>query len=58
MEKRIRKLIRVGNTSLGIIIPKPWLVYNELKYGDSLEVITDKNVIIKSTKQVSRGADG
>lgn len=47
MEKQIRKLIRCGNTSLAIILPKPWLDYYELKYGDLLEVITDKDVTIK-----------
>ena len=58
MEKRTRKLIRVGNTSLGIILPKPWLVYNDLKYGDSLDVITDKDVTIKLNKRFLTGGGG
>ncbi|MCX6672036.1 MAG: AbrB/MazE/SpoVT family DNA-binding domain-containing protein [Euryarchaeota archaeon] len=51
MERRTRKLIRIGNASLAVILPKPWLVYHKLKYGDLLEVITDKDVTIKLTKR-------
>jgi len=44
-------LIRVGNTSLAIIIPKHWLRYHELGYGDELEVISDNVIKIKTIKR-------
>lgn len=49
--KNFRKLIRIGNTSLGVIIPKSWLKYYDLKYGDSLEVISNGSIEIRSIKR-------
>ena len=51
MERRIKKLFKVGKTSLAVILPKPWLFYYKLKKGDKVEVITDKDVTIKMTKR-------
>ncbi len=42
-----RKLIRVGAASLGIIVPKPWLDYHKLKYGDKVVIITNGDIHIK-----------
>ena len=47
MHKNLRKIIKIGECSHGIIIPKGWLRYYELKKGDRLEVITDGEIIIK-----------
>jgi len=47
MQKNYRKIIKIGECSHGIIIPKGWLRYYELKKGDQLEVITDGKIIIK-----------
>ena len=42
-----RKLIRIGDTSLAVIIPKAWLRYNDLCYGDRVEVVSNGNIVIK-----------
>ncbi|EMR73730.1 SpoVT / AbrB-like protein, partial [Thermoplasmatales archaeon SCGC AB-539-N05] len=47
MEKRKRKLVRNGPTSLAVTLPKPWLDYYGLKCGDRVEMITNKDVTIK-----------
>jgi len=49
--KRISKLIRIGNTSLGVIIPKGYLDYNKLKPGDKVEVISTDIVTVKPLKE-------
>ena len=50
--KNLRKLIRIGNTSLGVIIPKPWLKYYDLKYGDHVEIISNSSISIKPEKKL------
>lgn len=47
--KKLVKLVAIGNTSLAIIIPKPWLEYYELVKGDKLEIISN-GVVIKIKK--------
>jgi len=42
-----RKIIRVGSTSFGVILPMPWLKYNKLKNGDLVEVISNGSIEIK-----------
>ena len=44
-----RKIIRVGNSSFGVIIPREWLRYYNLKYGDKVKIISndDNELIIK-----------
>ena len=49
--KNTRKLVRIGNDSFGIIIPRAWLRYNELGYGDCLEVITNEKIIIQKREK-------
>lgn len=51
MEKRKRKLVRVGKSSLAIILPKPWLNYYNLGYGDQLEVVTNDEIQIRRIKK-------
>ena len=45
--KQSRKLIKIGESSLGVILPKGWLRFHDLEYGDRLEIITNGNVKIK-----------
>jgi len=44
-----RKIIRIGKTSLGVILPKAWLRYFALEAGDNLEVVCNGKVTIKPT---------
>jgi len=47
MEKRTRKLVAAGKSSLAVIIPKPWLDYYNLNCGDDVEMITNGKVVIR-----------
>lgn len=42
-----RILFRVGEGSLAVTLPKPWITYNRLKPGDKVEVVVDDGVTIK-----------
>ncbi len=42
-----RKIIRIGNTSLGVILPRAWLRYFSLSAGDEVEVVSNGNIIVK-----------
>jgi len=46
MEKFNRRLIRIGH-SLFVNIPIGFCRYHQLKTGDTVEVITEKNVTIR-----------
>jgi antitoxin component of MazEF toxin-antitoxin module len=41
-----RILFRVGEGSLAVTLPKPWVIYNHLKPGDRVEVIVNNGVLI------------
>ena len=41
-----RILFRVGEGSLAVTLPKPWVIYNRLKPGDRVEVIVNNGVRI------------
>jgi AbrB family looped-hinge helix DNA binding protein len=43
----MRKLIKFGQTGLVITIPKDWIRYYDLKAGDRLEVIAERELIIR-----------
>jgi antitoxin component of MazEF toxin-antitoxin module len=42
-----RKIIRIGKTSLGVILPRAWLRYFSLSAGDEVEVVSNGNIIVK-----------
>ena len=42
-----RILFRVGEVSLAVTLPKAWVTYNNLKPGDTVEVIADDGVLIR-----------
>ena len=45
--KNVRKIIKNGNTSLAVILPRAWLRFHELDHGDQVEVISNGSVMIK-----------
>lgn len=58
--KTKRTIIRVGTTSFAVILPRSWLRYYDLGYGDELEVISSGAVIeIKPIKkgEAEKGGD-
>ena len=42
-----RKIIKVGETSYAVILPKSWLRYYKLENGDYVKVISDSNIVIE-----------
>ena len=48
--KEKRKIIKIGETSLAVILPKAWFRYFNLKHGDFVEVISNSEVIIRPKK--------
>jgi len=48
-----RSLIRIGNESLCIVIPRSWIRYYGLKAGDRLEVIANGELVIRPIKRRS-----
>jgi len=46
-----RILFRVGEGSLAVTLPKPWVVYNNLKPGDKVDVIVNDGVHIHIKKE-------
>lgn len=49
--KEIKKIIRAGNTSFAVILPRSWLRYYNLGYGNHVEVISNGSVEIKPCKK-------
>jgi len=37
----------VGQSSLAIILPKPWVDYYDLSYGERLEVVSNDEIQIR-----------
>jgi antitoxin component of MazEF toxin-antitoxin module len=50
--KETRKLIRFGiQGSLGVILPRSWLRFYELKYGDEVNMVSNDKIIISPEKK-------
>ena len=45
--KCTRKIIRIGHSSLAVIIPRNWLRYYNLQHGDQVDVLTNGSIQIK-----------
>ena len=41
-----RILFRVGEVSLAVTLPKPWVIYNRLQPGDIVEVIVNDGMTV------------
>ena len=41
-----RILFRIGEGSLAVTLPKAWVVYNQLKPGDVVEIIVNDGVTV------------
>ena len=51
-----RGLFKVGEISLAVILPKPWVDYYGLKAGDIVEIIANDEITIRIEKD-SKGDD-
>ena len=47
MNKYYKKLVRIGENSLGVILPIAWTRYNNLRGGDFVTVISNDEVVIR-----------
>jgi bifunctional DNA-binding transcriptional regulator/antitoxin component of YhaV-PrlF toxin-antitoxin module len=45
-----RKIIRAGNTSYAVILPKAWLRYYGLKKGDRVKIVSNGIVTVEPLK--------
>jgi len=43
-----RTLLRVGEDSFAVTLPKAWISYKQLKHGDAVEVIVNDDIIIRA----------
>ncbi len=41
-----RSLIKIGNGSLVVVIPKSWATYHKLKAGDKVQVKANRNLTV------------
>ena len=45
-QKTIRKIVKVGSNSYGIVLPIGWIRYNGLDFGDRLSIETNSDIKI------------
>ena len=53
-----RGLFKVGEYSLAVILPKPWVDYYELKPGDIVEIVANDHLTIRIDEAVPEKDDG
>jgi bifunctional DNA-binding transcriptional regulator/antitoxin component of YhaV-PrlF toxin-antitoxin module len=56
-QKENRKIVRIGKTSMGIILPKAWLRYFALNAGDKVEVISNGCVTVKPLAKICQAEE-
>jgi len=47
----MRKIIKAGETSFAVILPKAWLRFYNIKNGDSIRMISNGTVTIEPLTQ-------
>ncbi|MDD4985447.1 MAG: AbrB/MazE/SpoVT family DNA-binding domain-containing protein [Dehalococcoidales bacterium] len=43
-----RTLLKVGEDSFAVTLPKAWISYKQLKHGDAVEVIVNDDITIRA----------
>ena len=43
-----RKVFKVGEGSFAVTLPKAWVSYKQLKYGDTVEIVANDDIIIRA----------
>lgn len=56
-QKENRKIVRIGKTSMGIILPKAWLRYFALNAGDQVEVVSNGSVTVKPLTKIRQAEE-
>jgi len=52
-----RTLLRVGEDSFAVTLPKAWISYKQLKHGDAVEVIVNDDIIIRAIPASQEAAE-
>ena len=43
-----RTLLKVGEDSFAVTLPKAWISYKQLKHGDLVDIIVNDDIIIRT----------
>ena len=52
-----RTLLKVGEDSFAVTLPKAWISYKQLKHGDVVEIIVNDDVIIRAKPELRKAAE-
>ena len=47
-----RTLLKVGEDSFAVTLPKAWISYKQLKHGDIVEVIVNDDITIRAKAEL------
>jgi len=53
-----RTLLKVGEESFAVTLPKVWISYKQLKHGDIVEIIVNDDITIRAKPESSETAVG
>lgn len=45
-----RTILKVGENSFAVTLPKAWIAYKQLKHGDVVEIIVNDDITIRTRK--------
>lgn len=52
-----RTLLKVGEDSFAVTLPKAWISYKHLKHGDVVEIIVNDDIIIRAKAGLGEAAE-
>ena len=52
-----RTLLKVGENSFAVTLPKAWISYKQLKHGDVVEIIVNEDVTIRAKAELRKAAE-
>lgn len=52
-----RTLLKVGEDSFAVTLPKVWISYKHLKHGDTVEIIVNDDIIIRAKPEPGEAAE-
>ena len=52
-----RTLLKVGEDSFAVTLPKAWISYKQLKHGDVVEIIVNDDITIRAKTELKEAAE-
>ncbi len=52
-----RTLLKVGEDSFAVTLPKAWIAYKQLRHGDLVEIIVNDDIIIRAKSKPGEAAE-